>query len=586
MLNPAIYRAGLVPALVAVIVAAFSLAEPPKGVGTVFAPDAFNGPRATALTRDLAAAFPSRRPGSAGDDALAAEVQRTMRARGFRVAVRTFAGDTVDGSKTLTTVVARRAGTSLGQIVVLTTRDALQRGADAQLSATGALLELGRVFEGRRLQRTITLVSTSGGSGGSAGADQFARSPGGPVVAVLVVGDVAGVRVRRPVVVPWSNTPTIAPLALRRTVEAALRVETGTPPGEARGFAQFGRLALPFTVGGQGEVVARGLPAVLVQASGERGPGGARRLDPNRMSTYGRAILRSITAIDAAPGGVGRPEATILVRTKVLPEWAVRLLVAGLMLPVILAVVDGAARAARRREHVVAWAGWTLAGAAPFVVALAFAWILELTGLLPAGLAAPAPPGAVPVDGAAIAAMAAIVLVAVAAWAGLRPLLLRLTPVGGTPAAGGPAAGLMLVLTATAAAVWVLNPFAAALLVLPLHIWLFVAAPEVRTGRLAAAVLVLVSLLPFAAVLAAGLADQGFGPLDGAWEGLLLLVGGFIGPAGSVVWCLLLGIVASLAELVRTQAAAARDAPPPVTRGPASYAGPGSLGGTESALRR
>jgi hypothetical protein len=586
MLNPAIYRAGLIPALLAVIIAAFSLSEPPKGVSTILAPDAFNGPRAAAVLQDLVRSYPSRRPGSAGDDRLAGEIEATLRRRGYRVAVRSFAGDTVDGERTLKTVVARRAGSSPGQIVVLTSRDALQPGSTAQLSGTAALLELARVFEGRRLERTITLVSTSGGSGGAAGANEFARHPGGPVVAVLVAGDVAGRTVRKPVVVPWANAPVVAPLQLRRTVESALRLETGSAPGDARGFSQFTRLALPFTVGEQGEVLARGLPAVLVQASGERGPGGERSIDPERLTNYGRALLRSITAIDAAPANVGRPGAAILIRTKQLPEWAVRLLVIGLMLPVLLAAVDGAARARRRGDRVLAWVGWTLAGAAPFVIALAFAWILELTGLLPAGLSAPAPAGAEPVDGAAAAAMAATLLVLVAAWAGLRPLLLRAAGTRGAPAPAGAAAGLMVVLCVIALVVWALNPFAAALLVLPLHAWLFVAAPEVRTGRAASAALVLFSLLPLAAVLASVLSAQGFGPLEAGWEGLLLVVGGFVGPAGSVVWCALGGVVASLAELVRARAALARDAAPPTTRGPSSYAGPGSLGGTESALRR
>ncbi len=586
MLNPAIYRAGLIPALLAVIIAAFSLSEPPKGVTTILAPDAFNGPRAVAVLQDLVRAYPSRRPGSTGDDRLAGEVAQTLRRRGYAVGLRTFAADTVDGERTLKTVVARRAGSSPGQIVVLTSRDAVAPGSTAQLSGTAALLELARVFEGRRLNRTITLVSTSGGSGGGAGANEFARSPGGPVVAVLVAGDVAGRTVRRPVVVPWANGPVVAPLPLRRTVESAMRLETGTPPGDARGFSQFARLALPFTVSEQGEVLARGLPAVLVQASGERGPGAERSIDPDRLTTYGRAILRSITAIDAAPANVGRPEATILVRTKELPEWAVRLLVLGLMLPVLLAAVDGAARARRRGERPLAWVGWTLAGAAPFVIALAFAWILELTGLLPAGLPAPAPPAAEPVDGAAAAAMAATVLVLVAAWAGLRPLLLRAAGIRGAPAPAGAAAGLMTVLCVIAVVVWALNPYAAALLVLPLHVWLFVAAPEIRTGRLVSAALVLVSLLPLIAVLAFELSAQGFGPLDAAWQGLLLVVGGFVGPVGSVVWCALGGVLASLGELVRAQAGVIRDVPPPKTRGPSSYAGPGSLGGTESALRR
>ena len=57
--------------------------------------------------------------------------------------------------------------------MILAHRDASARGAEAELSGTAALLELARVFAARETQRTIVLVSTSGGSGGDAGAADF-----------------------------------------------------------------------------------------------------------------------------------------------------------------------------------------------------------------------------------------------------------------------------------------------------------------------------------------------------------------------------------------------------------------------------
>jgi hypothetical protein len=72
---------------------------------------------------------------------------------------------------------------------------------------------------------------------------------------------------------------------------------------------------------------------------------------------------------------------------------------------------------------------------------------------------------------------------------------------------------------------------------------------------------------------------------------VLLLAGGQIGLLGAILWSVAFGCVAAAAMLaVRAQQ------PPPgpqmadlhevTIRGPMSYAGPGSLGGTESALRR
>ena len=80
---------------------------------------------------------------------------------------------------------------------------------------------------------------------------------------------------------PWSLGPDAAPLALQRTVENAVRAEAGRPGG-SRATAQWIRRALPLTVSEQGVIADAALPAVLIGASGERGPrpgaaGAARR---------------------------------------------------------------------------------------------------------------------------------------------------------------------------------------------------------------------------------------------------------------------------------------------------------------------
>ena len=60
-------------------------------------------------------------------------------------------------------------------------------------STRGPLL---RVFAARETQRTIVLVSTSGGSGGDAGAVDFAEAHDGPLDAAIAVGDLAGLPAR------------------------------------------------------------------------------------------------------------------------------------------------------------------------------------------------------------------------------------------------------------------------------------------------------------------------------------------------------------------------------------------------------
>jgi hypothetical protein len=583
MLDPRIYRAGLVPAVLAIVIAAFSLQDVPSGATTTLAPDAFNGARATRTLEALAREVPDRRPGSAGDRALARRVAETFRGSGFRVRVRHHAERTIDGTRDLQTVIAVRAGTTPRRIVVLAHRDSAQRQATADLSGTAGLLELAKVFAGRTLRKTLVLVSTSGGSGGSAGAARFATNPGGPVDAVLVLGDLAGRTLHPPLTVPWSNDATVTPPRLRRTVEEAMRVELGRRPGETRGLGQIARLALPYAPTEQGEMAANGLPAILISASGERGPGGDNAVDADRLQAFGRTTLRTITALDSEDKPMPRPAAEVLVRRKLVPGWAVSLFVAALILPVLFVAVDGFARVRRRREPTGMWLVWVLSSAAPFALAALFAVALRAFGGIDAP-PAPVPAGAIPVDWLALAAVA---LVLVIGWAGIRPLLLRVAGVRGKPASEGAAATVALVFCLTVIALWLSNPFAALLALPALHAWLLVYAPGIRIRRPLALGIVAATLIPPALVVLYDALHLGLGIDQVLWQGLLLAAGGQVGFLTLLVWSLGLGCLACTLAVARAGAPdPGAGGPAPRTRGPASYAGPGSLGGTQSALRR
>jgi hypothetical protein len=79
----------------------------------------------------------------------------------------------------------------------------------------------------------------------------------------------------------------------------------------------------------------------------------------------------------------------------------------------------------------------------------------------------------------------------------------------------------------------------------------------------------------------------GEGPVGLAWTGVLMLAGGHLSPLVALEWSLLLGCFASVVTIALHPAHQDRAEDLPVTvRGPVTYAGPGSLGGTESALRR
>ena len=593
MVDPRIYRAGLLGVLFALVLLAFSVENRPRPLTTPIAPDAFAGDRAFdrayGADEGLSDRFPDRRPGSAGDEGLADTIAAQMSDAGFRVRNVVREAETIDGRRPLRTVIAERTGTVDERIVVVAHRDAAGRRAEAELSGTAALLELARVFGApRQTRRTLTLVSTSGGSGGAGGASALADELGGlPVGAVLVLGDLASRNVRAPLVTPWSNALGATPLRLRSTVQEAVRIETGSGAKQPRAASQFARFALPATFGEQGTLLAAGLPAVLLSIGSDRPPPAGAPIARTRLESFGRAALRTVTVLDTAP--VDRPlspEATssdLLTSRKVLPGWAVRLFTGALLLAVAVTALDALAALLRRRERVLAWLRWTVVAALPFLLVALFALSLGAVGLITAP-GAPVSPQAHPAQAPALLAVA---LVFVLGWVWLRPAALRLARAEGDPSE--PGAGIVVVLVALVLAtiLWVANPYAAALVIPALHIWLFALAPEFRMRNPLGLAVAACGLVPLALV-ALGLASSlGLGLGDAAWELLLLAAGGHISASSLLLWSLFGGCaVAALLIAARGRDDADEEAIPITVRGPSSYAGPGSLGGTESALRR
>jgi hypothetical protein len=621
VLDVRVYRAAFIPALLAIFVVAFSLQGRPTPVRTRAVADAFDPSRAYGSERltgsllQLGSAFPERDPGSAGDDALADRVAASLRGSGFDVDRSTTSGRTVDGERNLETVIGVRPGLSDRRIVVLTHRDATDSPGLAELSGTAALLELGRIFRtrdasaeaeaerrsdarprlvGRDLRKTLVLVSTSGGSGGDAGARAWARAQDPALIdGVLVLGDLASREWHKPWVVPWSNGRDNPPIALKRTVEAAARQETGTDPGGSRASAQWSRRALPLTVSEQGEVNRTGLPAVLLQISGERGPAPNAPISREQFTRMGRSALRSVLALDAAGRGAGRAAFAnetdgIVTARNLLPTWSVRLIVLCLLLPALLASLDAYFRARRHHLSAGVWVAWVLA--AGLVVPVAWAWlrILGITGALPAPRG-PVLPADLPLTAAQAAALASTAL-AIA----LGVLIARLLNLGGRKARGNPAAGAAgaavgVVICAVALVVWVLNPYAAALLVPAAHLWLFLGAPQTRLRGIWGWLALGAGLVLPLGVLVAEMDALRIGPFSLARLWLLATAGGHVSAWSSLAVGAVAGCVAALVRVLLARRHLAAVAPPderPRTRGPASYAGPGSLGGTESALRR
>ncbi len=601
MLDPRIYRTGFVAVVLAVIVFAFSLQSQPSALHTSLSPDQFDGGAAATTMHALAEAEPDRPPGSRSDRAVADAVAGDLRSLGssFTVSTHTSRVSTVDGTRTLLTVTGTTPGTpGLAPIVIVAPRDG-GRPAAASLSATAMLLELAQVIPSQTLNHPVMLVSISG-SGGSAGAADLARQLAGRRLdGVIVLGDMVAAHPTQPVVVPWSNSRLLAPLQLRRTVVAALSAQTGISTGQPGVLAQLARLAFPLTLAPQGALDAAGEPAVTLSLSGEHGPAPDERPYPTsaRISAMGQAILEAVDALDGGPAAIPASSSYLAFDGDQVPLWAIRLLAAALLLPVLLTAVDGVARASRRGHRLVRSVAWVLAAAVPFALAALLIRLAAVVSFLPATPPGASGPGAVTLDGAGIGLLAVVGVVVVLGLSLLRrAIIARAVPpprpsrrrrAGAESPHEGAGPALLLVACVAGALIWAANPFAALLVAPALHVWLWAVDTDLHLPRPVAATMVLLGLVAPALVVAYYVHVFSLSAVGAVWSGTLLIAGGQIGVVALLLWSVVLGCFVSGMAIALARDRREVAAPDALSiRGPATYAGPGSLGGTNSAVRR
>ncbi len=252
MIEPRIYRAAFVPALLAVVLAMFSLESRPKPLPEGLPADVvFGGAEAVATTRAIVGAGEDRRAGTVGDREAARVTVEAFRTRGFSVEVDRFESD----GKDLVNVIGRRAGSTRRQVVVLAARDASGvPDAGGSAADTAALIELARVFEGRPSERTLVLASVDGSALGEVGARRLAdRLPNPDLVdGTMVLSGLGAPTSEPPAVVGWSTGTDRAGLGLQRTVAGALREEVERVAEAPSPAGQLARLAFPVGMGSQG----------------------------------------------------------------------------------------------------------------------------------------------------------------------------------------------------------------------------------------------------------------------------------------------------------------------------------------------
>jgi MFS family permease len=340
-------------------------------------------------------------------------------------------------------------------------------------------------------------------------------------------------------------------------------------------------------------LVQQDYDAVRISGSGELPPTGSGRpseIDEDRLGGLGRATLRTLTALDRAstPPRHG-PDSYVLLVSQVLPGWVLALLAGALLLPALAASIDAFARARRRQLAVTPWLRWVAAWIAPFLAGLALAELLAAVGATPVPPPAPVPPEVLPLDGAALAVLAGVGLAMTLAWLAARRLALWPDATLRDPAAPGAAVALMLVVSGASVLLWLLNPYAALLAVPAVHLWLLACLtdpPPPRRWRLAMVVAGAVAPLLVAIYYLFAL---NLDPLAGAWYLLLLVTGHHVGLVGSLLASVLLGAGLAAAQIARSaqpEPELPAESDRPRVYGPGGIAGPGSLGGTQSALRR
>jgi hypothetical protein len=590
LLDIRIYRAAFIPVLLALVVVMFSLENRPPALSSTLAPDAFDAKSAYGTASDIVRREPDRRPGSEGDRRVASLVETRLQSlSGFETSRDEFEAK-VDGNDTsMVNVTGVVAGLSDRQLVVLAHRDAIDPPGASSAVSTAAMLELAKALAGVQHKNTLVFVSTDGGQADSAGARRFAESypDRDKVDAVIVLDDIAAGMARKPFLVPWSTDTRRAALQLQATQDAALRREIEASAGPESVPGQFMRQAWPLTLREQGPLNEAGMDSVTLTARGEipRSPAGdgLHDVSTTRLLEFGKAALGTVLAVDAAGGLESSPPSYLASKRKVLPGWAISLLAFALLAPPLAAGLDAFARARRRGRSLGRAARWVLGTAVPFLVVLVFAYLFERFGWLPATASEALAPASRPSFSEAAPPLAALALVFALAWLLLRPIAVGVGARRGQAERPETSIALVLLLSLEVLLLWVSNPFAVILLIPVLHLCLgLTLADKSRPPFLRGAAIVAALLLPGLVLIYYGARlDLGLDPTRYA---LLLVTGG--GSIGNVL--LVSAIAGSLTSviLVVLRGRAGEPAPEITMRGPRTYAGPGSLGGTESALQR
>jgi hypothetical protein len=541
-----LYRVAFLPALVALVALLFSLQSLPQALSPLVSPATFDPSAAAGITRQIVKRAPVRTPGNPGDSTIADMVARAFgQVRGGEVIDQRFDGDFNGDTASMRNVVLRLHGVSDHIVALIAPRDtASGPGATSSAAATAALIELASDLGSSRHAKTILLASTDGSSAGAAGAKELASEllPSDKVDGVIVLSAAGAAQLQAPYLIDTSDGPNRTSVQLERTAERALHDQAAVSVHRPGALGQLADLAIPFGLGEQAPLIDRGIPAVALSTSGERPlPAAADGLDslsPPRLAAFAQAAYDAVLSLDSQPSLEPSPDSYIELGGNLIPGWAISLLALGLILPALVAAVDGLARAARQGEAAAALA-WAAPRSVPLIAALALLYLLAFIGIVTRP-AFPFDPATIRLGAGEVAIVALLAAAGFAAW--------RRLGAGGVPAtldreAGATAAGLILVVSVLI--IWLANPYLGLLAVPVAHAWIPRARAERRLARLRTGAAIVLAAAPVCLAIASVASRLDMGA-SLPWQALVMVGDGGVPLLIAFAGCLAVGSLTAL----------------------------------------
>ena len=396
MIDFRLYRVAWIPALLAFVVMMFSLEGVPEPPDPQIAPATFDSERARQNVREILALGDDRSPGSDADAGTAALVQERFErdrrrndvapdVRGGRGRREARAAQRRDHPRRrVRRGHPRHGGARLGRRARAPPRAPPRRRPCSSSPRSWAAPSTRRPSSSSPPTPPRTAPRASGSS--STGSTSPRR-----IAAALSLHQPGAAEPVDPFVLRHSTDDRSTSMQLVRIAEETLSEQSGREP-EGRGvFAELARLALPMAAGEQSVLIAEEVDAVGISSAGEK------PLDPaeddeehfsaGTLEEFGAATLGVILVLDPLVQPLQHgPDTYVEFSESLVPGWAIAVFTLALLLPAVVAAVDGVARAARRRAGEIRALVWAFALALPLAALVLVIVLLGAAGIVPVPL--------------------------------------------------------------------------------------------------------------------------------------------------------------------------------------------------------